>query len=91
MFLEGTQHLNRGGRALVYPLYKGTYQRTMPTELPAGPNQMRDMLAIWSKDLARTLDYLEQRDDIDAGRIAYYGFSAGAVYGPIFTPDSSWA
>ena len=74
-----------GGRALVYPVYKGTYQRTMPTELPAGPNQMRDMLAVWSKDLARTLDYLEQRDDIDANRLAYYGFSAGALYGPIFT------
>ena len=74
-----------GGRALVYPVYKGTYQRSMQTEFPAGPNQMRDMLAVWSKDLARTLDYLEQRDDIDSGRIAYYGFSAGALYGPIFT------
>jgi len=73
------------GRALVYPVYKGSYQRTMSTKLPAGPNEMRDMLAIWSKDLARTLDYLEQRDDIDAERTAYYGFSAGAVYGPIFT------
>jgi predicted esterase len=73
------------GRALVYPIYKGSYQRTMQTSLPAGPNQMRDLLAMWSKDLARTLDYLEQRDDIDAGRTAYYGFSAGAVYGPIFT------
>lgn len=74
-----------GGRALVYPVYKGTYQRSMQTELPAGPNQMRDMLAMWSKDLARTLDYLGERGDIDADRIAYYGFSAGAVYGPIFT------
>ena len=73
-----------GGRALVYPVYKGTYQRIMPTELLAGPNQMRDMLAMWSKDLSRTLDYLERRDDIDTDRIAYYGFSAGAVYGPIF-------
>ena len=74
-----------GGRALVYPVYKGTYERTMQTEVPAGPNEMRDMLAMWSKDLARTLDYLEQRDDFDTGRIAYYGFSSGAVYGPIFT------
>ena len=78
-FIPGT------GRALVYPVYKGTYERTMQTALPAGPNQMRDLLAVWSKDLARTLDYLEQRDDIDADRVAYYGFSAGAVYGPIFT------
>lgn len=73
------------GRTLVYPVYKGTYQRSMEAEFPAGPNQMRDMLATWSKDLSRTLDYLEQRDDIDSGRVAYYGFSAGAVYGPFFT------
>lgn len=75
-----------GGRALVYPVYKGSYQRTMQIELPpAGRNQMRDMLAMWSKDLSRTLDFLAEREDIDSERIAYYGFSAGAVYGPIFT------
>lgn len=77
--------LPQQGRALIYPVYKGTYQRSVQTALPAGPNEMRDMLAIWSKDLGRTLDYLEERDDIDAGRIAYYGFSVGAVQGPIFT------
>ena len=34
----------------------------------------------------RTLiDYLETRRDIDRARIAYYGFSTGAVMGPIFT------
>ena len=74
-----------GGRALVYPVYKGTYQRSLQTGFPAGPNQMRDMMAMWSKDLARTLDYLAERDDIDFERVAYYGFSAGAVYGPVFT------
>ena len=46
---------------------------------------MRDSLADWSKDLARTVDYLEQREDVDDQRLAYYGFSSGAVYGPILT------
>jgi len=43
------------------------------------------MIVLWSKDLGRALDYLEERPDIDARKIGYYGFSAGAVYGPIFT------
>ena len=77
--------LPRRGRALVYPVYRGTYQRASQAGLPSGPNEMRDSIAIWGKDLSRTLDYLEQRDDIDSDGIAYYGFSAGAVYGPILT------
>ena len=40
---------------------------------------------MWSKDIGRSIDYLETRRDIDRGRIAYYGFSTGAVQGPIFT------
>ena len=35
------------------------------------------------KDLARTLDYLQSRDDIDADKIAYLGLSAGARIAPI--------
>ena len=33
----------------------------------------------------RSIDYLETRRDIDRARIAYYGFSLGAVLGPILT------
>jgi hypothetical protein len=73
----------RAGRALVYPVYKGTYQRRVPFSF--APNETRDMIVLWSKDLSRTVDYLEQRPDIDASKLGYYGFSAGAVYGPIFT------
>jgi predicted esterase len=49
------------------------------------PSERRDMMIRWSQDLSRTIDYLETRSDFDARRIAYYGFSAGAIYGPIFT------
>jgi len=31
----------------------------------------------WSKDLGRTVDYLNSRKDFDKDRIAYYGFSTG--------------
>ena len=36
----------------------------------------------WFKDLARTLDYLDTRADIDHDRIAMYGFSTNML--PIF-------
>jgi dienelactone hydrolase len=36
----------------------------------------------WSKDLGRSIDYLETRKDIDIGRLAYLGRSMGAAVGP---------
>ena len=41
-------------------------------------NAYRDMVVQWSKDLGRTIDYLETRSDIDASKVGYYGLSAGA-------------
>ncbi len=73
----------RSGRALVYPVYKGMYERHVPFSF--APNEWRDMMVMWSKDLSRTVDYLEKRPDIDTGKLTYYGFSSGALYGPIFT------
>ena len=73
----------RSGRALVYPIYKGMYERYVPFR--RAPNEWRDMMIHWSKDIGRTIDYLETRSDIDHGKLAYYGFSRGASYGPIFT------
>jgi eukaryotic-like serine/threonine-protein kinase len=32
----------------------------------------------WSKDLGRTIDYLETRSDIDASKVGYYSLSMGA-------------
>lgn len=40
-------------------------------------------LIMWSKDISRTIDYLETRDDIDAERIAYLGSSWGGAMGGI--------
>ncbi|HUF27468.1 MAG TPA: protein kinase [Gemmatimonadaceae bacterium] len=75
--------LPRGGRVLVYPVYKGLYERAEPWV--RSPSGMRDMIIRWSQDVSRTIDYLETRPDFDATKIGYYGFSAGASYGPVFT------
>ena len=80
----GTSHftfLPRGGRALVFPIYQGTFQRFLGVGEAPRDDQMnayRDMVVQWSKDLGRTIDYLETRPDIDAGKLGYYGLSAGA-------------
>ena len=68
--------LPRSGRALVYPVYKGTYERGLP---PRSASQRRDMVRQWSQDLSRTIDYLNSRNDFDKEKIAYYGFSMGAA------------
>jgi predicted esterase len=73
----------RGGRVLVHPVYKGMYERFERWQ--RAPSEWRDMMIRWSQDLGRTIDYLETRRDFDARRIAYYGFSGGAIYGPVFT------
>jgi predicted esterase len=73
----------RSGRVLVYPVYKGMYERRSAFERTG--NGWRDLVVMWSKDLGRALDYLETRADIDHRGIAFYGFSLGAEYGPVFT------
>ena len=72
----------RSGRAVIYPIYQNTYERHIEPP-PTGPNFRRDLRIQWSKDLGRTLDYLETRPDIDRSRIAYYGMSLGAIDGVV--------
>jgi pimeloyl-ACP methyl ester carboxylesterase len=68
----------RSGRALLHPVYKGTYERRSGGP-EGGPNEDRDLVIQWSKDLGRCLDYLETRPDIDRGKFAYYGLSLGSI------------
>ena len=68
----------RSGRAILHPIYKGTYERRDPSSA-GGPNEDRDEVIAWSKDLGRSLDYLETRRDIDRGKLAYYGLSMGSI------------
>jgi eukaryotic-like serine/threonine-protein kinase len=69
----------RTGRAVIYPVYEGMYGRR------AARAVLRERVIHWTMDISRSIDYLETRDDIDATRLAYYGFFTGAQWGPIFT------
>jgi predicted esterase len=44
--------------------------------------QIRDELVSSTKDIARTLDYLRTRRDVDSSRLIYLGYSAGAIFAP---------
>jgi hypothetical protein len=73
----------QSGRAVMYPVYKGTYER--PASM-AGPNtaEGRETLIHESKDVGRSIDYLETRLDIEHSRIGYMGISMGAALGVFF-------
>lgn len=70
----------RSGRAVIYPVYEGTYERRKPI---SGTNAARDRNVTWAKEVFRTIDYLETRKDVDTSRIGYYSLSLGAFFGPI--------
>jgi len=74
--------LMKSGRAVLFPVYKGTYER-ITHRTTAGSSEERDETIQRSKDLRRSLDYLETRSDIDHERLAFYGFSWGGVEGAI--------
>jgi cephalosporin-C deacetylase-like acetyl esterase len=75
----------KSGRAVMYPIYKGTYERR--DELKSGwPNASslhRDHVIAWSKDLGRSIDYLETRTDVDRNKVGYFGISWGSILGAL--------
>jgi dienelactone hydrolase len=75
----------KSGRALVIPIYKSIYERQdeLKSSMPNMTNQYREHVIMWSKDLMRTVDYLEQTGDFDMDKLAYLGYSWGGRLGPI--------
>jgi len=83
--IDFTEFIINSGRALVYPIYKGTFERqfaTGPPDPESKPIAYREWIVQLYKDLARSIDYLQTREDIDTEKIAYYGMSWGAKLGP---------
>jgi pimeloyl-ACP methyl ester carboxylesterase len=75
----------KSGRALIYPIYKGTYERQ--DDLKSDQQDMtvryKDHVIMWAKEYSRTIDYLETRKDMQADRVAYLGWSWGGFMGGI--------
>ena len=58
----------RSGRAVLYPVYQGTYERRWP--IAATPLGRREERVQWSQDVHRSIDYLATRRDVDLSHLA---------------------
>jgi serine/threonine protein kinase len=79
----------KNGRAVLYPVYKGTFERGGNDELltiggDQRTHQYTEFFSKGVKDFRRCIDYLQQeRSDIDGRRLAYCCYSTGGIYGTI--------
>ncbi len=80
--LQFFDYILQSGRAVMYPIYENTYERTIKFSLPSGGQDIQ-LTTDWYKDIARSLDYLETRADIDHSDFAYLGVSMGSAEGVI--------
>jgi eukaryotic-like serine/threonine-protein kinase len=75
----------RSGRAIVHPIYWGTYERAraVPTDQPDTTAAYRDRVVHWARDFRRSVDYVASRPDLDSAHIGFFGFSWGGRLGPL--------
>jgi len=77
----------RSGRCALCPVYKSTYERKDGYRIydeETTSSDHRAHMLMWWKDLSRSIDYLETRNDIDHEKIAYLGSSWGGWMAPLF-------
>jgi dienelactone hydrolase len=63
------------------PAYWGTLERG-PSEYRLSTNEEIDRAIKWSRDLGRSVDYLQTRADIDTTKLGFYALSWGAGHTP---------
>jgi dienelactone hydrolase len=75
----------RSGRALLYPVYKSTFERadSLKNDYPDMTTGWRDHVIMWAKDVGRSIDYLQRRPDVAKDKIGYIGLSWGGMMAPI--------
>jgi len=78
-----TDFIVRSGRAVAFPVLKGTLERNDDVWPAPDSRLYRDRRIQQVQDVMRTIDYLETRDEIDGDRLAYYGWSWGARIAPL--------
>jgi serine/threonine protein kinase/dienelactone hydrolase len=77
----------KNGRAALYPIYKGTFERGDGSQaslsIAVENHTYTEFLIEVVKDFKRCVDYLETRQDIDSSKLAFYGMSWGGLLGAI--------
>ncbi|MCK4346154.1 MAG: SUMF1/EgtB/PvdO family nonheme iron enzyme [Bacteroidales bacterium] len=80
-------YILKNGRAVMYPVYKGTFERndglTWAMSNANFSHQYTEWLIAWTKDFSRSIDYLETRIDIDTTKLGFIGWSWGGETGGI--------
>jgi dienelactone hydrolase len=81
--VEAIDFILKSGRAVLYPVYKSTYERAdnLKSWYANESNAYREHVIMWAKDLRRSIDHLATRSDIDTARLAFYGRSWGGYLG----------
>ena len=74
--LRAFDFIVRSGRALLYPVYQGTFDRRSER---SGTSTFRDVTVQQMKDFFRSVDYLATRQEIDMQRLGYCGVSIGRL------------
>jgi dienelactone hydrolase len=76
-------YLLKSGHAVLYPVYFRTFERNdgETWHVPNESHQYTEFLIKLVRDFSRSIDYLETRDVIDTGKLAFYGHSWGGVLG----------
>jgi cephalosporin-C deacetylase-like acetyl esterase len=83
-YISDFDFIIKSGRAVMFPIYKGMFERWDDFKrFPKDTSAYRDHVIDWSKDLGRSVDYLETRSDIDHNNLAYEGISWGAAMGAV--------
>jgi serine/threonine protein kinase/dienelactone hydrolase len=77
--------LVKTGRAVLYPVFYGTFDRRVPGvgTQPDGSTRYRDNMIRWGKDFRRAVEYARTRADLDSARLGLLGFSWGGRQAPI--------
>ena len=75
----------KSGRALIFPIYKGTFERQddLKSDMQDTTVRYKDHVIMWGKEYSRTIDYLETRTDMQADKVTYLGISWGGFMGGI--------
>jgi DNA-binding winged helix-turn-helix (wHTH) protein len=80
------EFIMNSGRALVLPIWAGSYERDEPppADAAAEADSQRRLALLYHEDASRVIDYLETLPDIDATRVGYLSASSGSsVIAPI--------
>ena len=64
--------LLKNNRAVMYPVYKGTFERNFIVDFPMQSHQYVNWVVKITQDLSRSIDYLETRPDIDTKKLGLY-------------------